>query len=96
MLRRELDLHLLIRRSIHGFGQADYSRLVDWMDNAMRRTLSRVTRDEAARVLWHICRNRPRLFLLGLRGLLAHSLRPAKCHDTSMALALSPSSVIQR
>jgi len=96
MLRRELDLHLLIRRSIHGFGQADYSRLVDWMDNAMRRTLSRVTRDEAARVLWHICRNRPRLFLLGLRGLLAHSLHPAKGHDSSMALTLSTSSVIQR
>jgi hypothetical protein len=96
MLRRELDLHLLIRRSIHGFRQADYSRLVDWMDNAMRRTLSRVTRDEAARVLWHICRNRPRLLLLGLRGLLARSLQPAKCRDSSMALPLSATSVIQR
>jgi hypothetical protein len=36
----------------------------------MRRSLSRVTRDEAARVLWHICRNQPRLLLIGLRGLL--------------------------
>jgi flavin-dependent dehydrogenase len=69
-LRRELDLHLLIRRSIHRFQQADYSRLVDWMDEAMRRSLSSVTRDEAARVLWHICRNQPRLLLIGLRGLL--------------------------
>jgi flavin-dependent dehydrogenase len=96
MLRRELDLHLLIRRSIHGFRQADYSRLVDWMDNATRRTLSRVTRDEAARVLWHMCLNRPRLLLLGLRGLLARSLQPAKCRDSSMALPLSAPSVIQR
>jgi geranylgeranyl diphosphate/geranylgeranyl-bacteriochlorophyllide a reductase len=96
MLRRELDVHLLIRRSIHGFRQADYSRLVDWMDNAMRRTLSRVTRDEGARVLWQICRNRPRLVLLGLRGLLARSLQPAKCRDSSMALPLSSPSVIQR
>src|SRR6202034_2723730 len=69
-LRRELDLHLLIRRSIHSFQQADYSRLVDWMNDAMRRSLSSVTRDEAARVLWHICRNQPRLLLVGLRGLL--------------------------
>lgn len=69
-LRRELDLHLLIRRSIHRFEQSDYSRLVDWMDEAMRRSLSSVTRDEAARVLWHICRNQPRLLLIGLRGLL--------------------------
>lgn len=69
-LRRELDLHLLIRRSIHKFQQADYSRLVDWMNDGMRRSLSKVTRDEAARVLWHICRNQPRLLLIGLRGLL--------------------------
>ena len=69
-LRRELDLHLLIRRSIHSFQQADYSRLVDWMNDAMRRSLSSVTRDEAGRVLWHVCRNQPRLLLIGLRGLL--------------------------
>ena len=70
-LRRELDLHLLIRRSMHHFEQADYSRLVDWMNAPMRRSLSSVTRDHAARVLWHICRNQPRLLLIGLRGLLA-------------------------
>jgi flavin-dependent dehydrogenase len=69
-LRRELDWHLLIRRSMHRFQQADYSRLVDWMNDSMRRSLSSVTRDEAARVLWHICRSQPRLLLIGLRGLL--------------------------
>lgn len=69
-LRRELDLHLLIRRSIHRFQQKDYSRLVDWMNDAMRRSLSRFTRDDAARVLWHICRTQPRLLLIGLKGLL--------------------------
>ena len=72
-LRRELDLHLLIRRSIHRFQQKDYSRLVDWMNDAMRRSLSRFTRDEAASVLWHICRTQPRLLLVGLRGLLNRS-----------------------
>jgi flavin-dependent dehydrogenase len=81
-LRRELDLHLLIRRSIHSFQQADYSRLVDWMNDAMRRSLSSVTRDEAARVLWHICRNQPKLLLIGLRGLLTReSLVPPDRSD---------------
>ena len=70
-LRRELDLHLLIRRTIHQFKQADYSRLVDLMNTSTRRSLSQYTRDEAARVLWHITLSQPRLLLLGLRGLLS-------------------------
>lgn len=78
-LRRELDLHLLIRRSIHRFQQKDYSQLVDWMNDAMRKSLSSISRDEAARVLWHICRTQPRLLLIGLRGLLNRtSLVPAE------------------
>ncbi len=76
-LRRELDLHLLIRRSIHNFKQPDYSRLVDWMNDAMRKSLSRVTRDEAGSVLWHVCRNQPRLLLVGLRGLLTRNVLQA-------------------
>jgi len=69
-LRRELDLHLLIRRALHGFQQPDYSRLVDLLDSTAKRSLSTYSRDEAARVLWHICSNQPRLLLLGVRGLL--------------------------
>ena len=70
-LRRELDLHLLIRRTIHQFKQADYSRLVDLMSDSTRRSLSQYTRDEASRVLWSIALSQPRLLLLGLRGLLS-------------------------
>jgi flavin-dependent dehydrogenase len=70
-LRRELDLHLLIRRTIHRFKQADYSHLVDLMNASTRRSLSQYTRDEAGRVLWHITLSQPRLLLLGLRGLLS-------------------------
>jgi flavin-dependent dehydrogenase len=69
-LRRELDLHLLLRKALHHFTQADYSRLVDLLNAPARRSLSRYSRDEAFRVLWHICLNQPRLLLLGLRGLL--------------------------
>jgi len=70
-LRRELNLHLLIRKTIHQFKQADYSRLVDLMNASTRRSLSQYTRDEAGRVLWHIAMSQPRLLLLGLRGLLS-------------------------
>jgi flavin-dependent dehydrogenase len=72
-LRRELDLHLMIRRTIHRFKQADYSHLVDLMNASTRRSLSQYTRDEAARVLWHIALSQPRLLLLGMRGLLSGS-----------------------
>ena len=70
-LRRELDLHLLIRKMIHQFKQADYSRLVDLMNDSTRRSLSQYTRDEAGRVLWHLALSQPRLLLLALRGLLS-------------------------
>jgi len=95
-LRRELDLHLLIRRSIHRFGQADYSRLVDWMNEGMRRSLSRVTRDEAARVLWCVCRNQPRLLWTGLRGLFSRPPDLPKGDDSSPGLSVCGPSVIQR
>ncbi len=77
-LRRELDLHLLIRKVLHQFGQADYSRLVDLLNASARRFLGVYTRDQAARVLWHICASQPRLLLLGLRGLLARGSFPRR------------------
>jgi flavin-dependent dehydrogenase len=69
-LRRELDTHWLIRRTMHHFQQEDYSRLVDLLNSGTRNTLSEITRDESARLLWTVLRRQPRLALLGLRGLL--------------------------
>jgi flavin-dependent dehydrogenase len=69
-LRRELDTHLLIRRTMHHFQQKDYSNLVDLLSLATRNTLSEINRDESARLLWTVLRRQPRLALLGLRGLL--------------------------
>jgi flavin-dependent dehydrogenase len=80
-LRRELDLHLLIRKTIHNFQQADYSHLVDLLNESTRASLSEHNRDEAARVLWHICRKQPRLLLLGLRGLLTKGFLPRRGRD---------------
>ena len=69
-LRRELDLHLLLRRALHDFQQSDYSRLVDLLNAPAIQSLSEYSRDEAWRILWRICLRQPRLLLLGLRGLL--------------------------
>jgi len=70
MLRRELDLHLLLRRSLHDFQQSDYSRLVDLLNAPAIQSLGEYSRDEAWRILWRVCLRQPRLLLLGLRGLL--------------------------
>jgi len=69
-LKRELDLHLLLRRSLHRFEQADYSRLVDLLNDGARQSLAEYSRDEAWKLLWRVCLRQPRLALLGLRGLL--------------------------
>ena len=69
-LRRELDLHLLLRRSLHNFQQPDYSRLVDLLNDPARQSLGEYSRDEAWKILWRVCLRQPRLVLLGLRGLM--------------------------
>ena len=69
-LRRELDLHLLLRRSLHDFQQPDYSHLVDLLNEAAKKSLGEYSRDDAWKLLWRVCLRQPRLLLLGLRGLL--------------------------
>lgn len=69
-LRRELNLHLLLRRSLHDFQQADYSRLVDLLNDFAKEPLCKYSRDEAWKILWRIGLRQPRLILLALRGLL--------------------------
>ena len=74
-LRRELDLHLLVRRALHDFHQQDYSQLVDSLNSPAKRSLGQFSRDEALKLLWRVCLNQPRLILMGLRGLLTGSRR---------------------
>jgi digeranylgeranylglycerophospholipid reductase len=74
-LRRELGIHLVIRRALHNFTQKDYSRLLDLLDSAARDSLGKFSRDEAARILWRLCLRRPGLVWLGLRGLLTEKAR---------------------
>ena len=72
-LRRELDFHLLLRRSLHSFQQSDYSHLVDLLNDPARESLGECSRDEAWKMLWRVCLRQPRLVLLGLRGLLTRN-----------------------
>jgi len=89
-LRRELDFHLLLRRSLHGFQQADYSYLVDLLNDSAKESLGRCSRDEAWKLLWRVCLHQPRLILLGLRGLMMH--RPSFDGPRTEASADTPSS----
>jgi flavin-dependent dehydrogenase len=77
-LRRELDLHLLLRRSLHHFQQSDYSRLVDMLNGPAKRSLGEYSRDEAWKILWRVCLRQPRIVLLGLRGLLMRGRSPER------------------
>jgi digeranylgeranylglycerophospholipid reductase len=69
-LRRELQTHWLVRRTLHHFQQEDYCRLVDLLNDSARQSLGEINRDESTRLLWNVIRRQPRLALLGLRGLL--------------------------
>lgn len=73
VLRRELDFHLLLRRSLHHFEQADYSHLVDLLNDPAKKSLGECSRDDAWKLMWRVCLKQPRLVLLGLRGLLMRS-----------------------
>jgi flavin-dependent dehydrogenase len=71
-LKRELDVHLLIRRVLHNYKQADYSRLVDLINATVRPDLEVCTRDEPGKMLFRLCLHEPRLLLMGIRSLLAN------------------------
>jgi flavin-dependent dehydrogenase len=67
-LRRELDLHLLIRKTLHNFQQNDYSHLLDFIDEEAAQSIGHHDRDQAARVLMKVFVARPRLAGMMLRS----------------------------
>jgi flavin-dependent dehydrogenase len=73
-LRRELDLHLRIRRALHRFTIDDYRRLLDLLSPAVVGVLGSVSRDEALRVLCALCVKQPKLLLMGLRSVIRDCL----------------------
>jgi flavin-dependent dehydrogenase len=69
-LKRELDLHLLVRRLLDGFTDADYDRLIDFLDGALKEVLSEQTRDELSQMYLKMIASQPRLVILGAKALL--------------------------
>jgi flavin-dependent dehydrogenase len=73
-LRRELDLHNLIRKSLHGFTQEDYVKLLDMLNPLAMRSLASFNRDETVKLLFHLFLGQPKLLLIGLRTILRNKL----------------------
>ena len=73
-LRRELDLHRLVRKALHRFTEADYLSLLDAMNGNARRLLNAYTRDDATPLLMRLCIAQPRFMLMGIRALVKASL----------------------
>jgi flavin-dependent dehydrogenase len=69
-LKRELDLHLYIRRAMHHFTQDDYVSVIDKLNASAMRSLSTHGRDDASKILLSLLRSRPQLLLYGIRSLL--------------------------
>lgn len=69
-LRRELNLHHLIRRMLSRFTPDEYIRLLDLLSPSAQQTLSLITKDETPKLLFHLFRKQPRLLFLGLKTLL--------------------------
>ena len=73
-LRRELGLHKFIRKSLHGFTQQDYVKLLDILNPSTLRSLSTFNRDETPKLLFHLLLSQPKLLLVGLRSILLDRL----------------------
>jgi flavin-dependent dehydrogenase len=67
-LRRELDMHLLIRRALHRLNQDDYVRILEVLNPTARRLLSRYDRDQARQLIIQLCLRRPALLLIAARS----------------------------
>jgi flavin-dependent dehydrogenase len=69
-LRGELNRHLLLRKVLHNFTQAEYVMLLDMLNPSTRESLGSFTRDEVGKLLFHILIRQPSFMLLTMRSFL--------------------------
>lgn len=69
-LKRELDLHHLMRRVLDRFSDADYDALLNSLDRRAKDSLRTHNRDEMARAFWWLVLAQPRWLVLAARSLL--------------------------
>jgi flavin-dependent dehydrogenase len=67
ILRRELEIHRLIRNILNKYSQKDYIELLDQLKPSTIKTLCAYSRDESLKLIFHLCLRRPKLLLIGLR-----------------------------
>ncbi len=91
-LRRELDLHLWVRRLMHHFTVDDYRRLLDLLEGPAARVLAAHDRDDARRVFARLALSRPRILVFGVRAGLGRAMarpRPDAAHPGPRAAPAS-------
>ena len=69
-LRKELELHLLVRKALNRFAPSDYDELLSLVNARAQRVLGTRTRDEIRRVLFLSLLVQPKLLLLAARRFL--------------------------
>jgi flavin-dependent dehydrogenase len=69
-LKRELDLHLLVRRLLDGFNDLDYDRLIDFLNGELTEIVSNQTRDDLSRMYLDLVSSQPKLLIMGARAFL--------------------------
>jgi flavin-dependent dehydrogenase len=69
-LKRELDLHLLVRRLLDGFNDVDYDRLIDFLNGELTEVVSNQTRDDLSRMYLDLVSSQPKLLILGAMAFL--------------------------
>lgn len=69
-LKRELDLHSLMRATLNRFGDGDYDRLLELLNTRTRTVLAAHNRDEFKGAFFRLLLNQPRLLLLAAKSLL--------------------------
>jgi len=75
-LRRELEMHRLIRWGLNGFTQTDYARLLEMLTPAARGLLGLFTRDETPRLLLNLLLREPRLLRFGIKAFIRNKRPP--------------------
>ena len=66
ILRRELEMHRMIRNILNRYSQKDYVELFDQFKSTTIKTLCAYSRDESFKLIFHLCLRRPKLLLIGL------------------------------
>jgi flavin-dependent dehydrogenase len=74
-LKRELDLHLLIRRVLNWFDDKDYDALIAMLDGGLKDILEESTRDELSKSFLDLIVKEPRLITLGTKAFLKSMLQ---------------------